>query len=339
MPPPTQAAQEFQELVTSQTAVQSSLSSWLTAIASAKAAAQAIDTMRAPASNPFVILQTKLDAVNASTQLIQNTSIHNLTSTIDNFNKLWWSNGTAAAFQNLIDRALYANRTVMALSHDVLDKVSMCNASLAQINQLFQGSNNLLYLPANITAMVGNLTQAPDDLNSLKSSLQTAQSQLSNAGNDIADIIGRLDNLTVLVGTTFKQLVQQVNTSIVQYQMDNLWAPFNSTMQPLSVAVHQVVTQLTASSSMGPFIATARSLTSTMDQFGPDLAKQAASISSAKAAVNQFNFAAFSSSLDAVAAVYASFGGNPAQASPAHCSGHTHTASLTCGRLPWDKPK
>jgi hypothetical protein len=294
----------------------SGIAAWLSNIANAKAAAQAIDAARSSSSaNPFKVIQKHLTDVASATTDIKTNKLTNLSSTIGRFNGMWNQNASAA-FDRLLDRALFVNSSIMVLSDDIGSKITMMNDSLVQINDLYTGDSNLNEMPATIDSLANNLTLS--DTSALTTKLQGADQQLDSSAADLAYLIASLDNLTSAL-QSLQPAVASIGSSISDFDANDdatNWSALKADLQGPNGVQVAVAAGIFSAADLGPFAtSTASSIKGTMSSASGDMSSQVSAIGAVQQSIADFSLQDFQTALDGADSAYSSFGGNPSSVS------------------------
>jgi uncharacterized protein YoxC len=310
-------AQLWVDLQQSHTAVSgpTGVTAWLASIASATAAAQAIDAARTNnAANPFKVIEQHSTHVSAATTDIKDNKLANLSSTIASFNGMWYNNASAA-FDRLLDRATFVNSSIMELNAEIGGKITMMEDSLDKINSLYSGDNNLNQMPGTINSLADNLTLP--DTSPLLNSLQTADQQLGNSAAELAQLIASLNDLTQAL-QQLQQPVTNIGSNISAYDATDdatNWATLKTSLQTAG-AVVTAAANVFAAVDLGTFVtSTAGSIKGTMNSASGDISSQVTSIGEVQQSIADFSLQDFQTALDDADQAYSAFGGNPSSVS------------------------
>lgn len=331
----------------------SSFDAWLAEIADARAAAAAIDSMRTPATNPFTIILVRWDALNTSAAGIVGSQLANLTATLSTFNGLWYNNASLS-FESALARMLYANASVCLLPPEVSSMAAVVNASIVQLNAMYEGNSSLLQLPGTITDMGASLLAAPSGNGSatLLDELRGPESLLNGMGPSLAATLGGLNNLTSVLTMAFKPAADAVGAAMPAFEGSANWPTFAAVLGPADAVLHATTTTMAAARDTGGFAssgaggaaATAAALAADITSFSSTLDKQARSIDDVRSTIESFDLGSLVAVLADADQVYQGFGSTPGQVRGAagSCdSGCMHACALTnccpgcCPRSCW----
>lgn len=112
---------------------------------------------------------------------------------------------------------MHIDRSVLELPHDVQDKLSLVNASMADLTKLYQGSDNLLTLPERIT-QAGVKLQMPDT-KALIADLMAAEAAL-NGASGLQQIIFKLSTLARALDRTLRDAKNNIQPSLDAFARD-----------------------------------------------------------------------------------------------------------------------
>lgn len=295
--------------------------------------------MRAPATNPFSIILSRWDALNTSAAGIVGGQLANLSATLATFNGLWHNNASLA-FESALERMLYANASVFLLPPEVLSMAAVVNASIVQLNSMYEGNVSLLQLPGAMSDMGASLLAAPsgNGTATLLDELRGPEELLSNMGPSLAATLGGLDNLTSILTAVFKPAADAIGNAMPAFEGSANWPSFAAVLGLADAAVHATATVAAAaggaggfaSSSAGGVLANAAALVNNIASSSRALDEQASSIKDVRATLASFDLSGLVAVLADADQVYQGFGSTPGQV----CDATLVACCVLCPRAP-----